>query len=240
MATTDIVENATPRKQVFRREALTPAFLEEGIRKIGESGALMTNGHFIHHEQTPQEFHTTTWFYGDALLRDPETMSSIIPALVHKLDRTILDQVNLLIGIVTGGALITPLAAQFMQAERSMKLPSLRCMFLRHQLEDEYDLSQDDRRWLTDWREKNLGHSPNCLLIDDVLFSAQTTLDGVTALRGIGLPVVAMLHVAGATIQRPKLIQDIPAGCLYPFDPGKIYKPTACPMCAMRKKKTIV
>lgn len=228
----------------FRRESLTPALREAAVARVTERGALKTGGHFIHHEATPQEFHSSTWFYFGALTRDPSDMSIVIPGLVHKLTSDVIDQIEVVMGVATGGAVVAREVAQYIQSDRLLEQEMPSCLTLRHSNlleEDGYDITNDDREWLRQWRANHKGRSPRCLLLDDVMYSSDTTLYCVEVLRGMGLPVTAILHVAATTdMMRPKLLEGIPSGSLFSFEAGKIYKPGGCPMCAQRIPRTVI
>jgi len=231
--------------QEFRRESVTNAYKAEIESRIKASGALKTNGHFIHHEGTLDEFHSTVWFAAEDLFLDPGLMTQAIPSLVSTLESQVLNQVDLVAGIVTGGAVLAREVAQYIQSDRPMKdSRGISCIHLKHRKDDngeqEYDLTNSVRAWLKRWRQEHEGRSPNCLLLDDVISSSRTTLHCIEILRAVGVPVVGMLHVASANAKLPRLLEGIPAGVLFNFDGGKTFKTKVCPMCLGRQLKTVV
>ncbi|MBX4187481.1 MAG: phosphoribosyltransferase [Candidatus Doudnabacteria bacterium] len=170
-------------------------------------------------------------------------MAHIVPALIHQVSREVYDQIGVVAGVVTGGAMIVREVVQFIQSERQMTLEPPSCLVLRHTHDDGeeiYGVTNDDEQWLGQWRKEHQGRSPQVLLVDDVIYSSKTAVACVEVLRRLGMPVKAMLHIAGTREARPKLLKDIAQGCLFEFDAGPIYRPRSCPMCLAGQEKTIL
>ena len=226
----------------FRREALTPHFMEAGEEKVTASGALRTDGHFVHHEgELDDERHTSTWFDADALFRDTSVVNHVIPAMVHKLPLEVLCSIDVVVAVATGGVGLALQTCAYIDTERPREMEALSCLFLRHAGKEDYGFSNGDKLWIADWTEAHK-HKPRCLVLDDVFYFGTTTTNVVEYLRtdDVKVIVTAILHAAGTNQTRPKLLNRIPQGCFFDFDPGPAYQRRDCPMCKAGMPKTIV
>ncbi len=189
---------------------------EQALKDLQRYEVLMLKGHF----DFGNGFHGSLYLNPHRLFRYPSTIWQFAQDLIDVVPGAVLEQVEVVAGPATGGALLAHTVAGLLDSRRSMsRPPTLFAPFVPHPQQG-LSLSRFYQREIK-------GHA--VLLVDDVRNTGQTLAHCAALVRQAGGTVVATAEIYDrleATVGA-----DAPNFALAEYKAPENYPSSACPLC---------
>jgi orotate phosphoribosyltransferase len=196
------------RRAEIRRKAL---------KDMQHSGVLMTGGHFDY----GNGYHGRVYLNPHQLFRHPSTIWRFAQDLLDVVPAGILENVEMVAGPATGGALLAHTVAGLLDSRRSLgRAPCLFAPF-HHNLAGGFTIRDFYRREMNGRR---------VLLADDVRNTGETFEQCATLVKAAGGTVLATIEIYDRMESVNTL--DVPNIALAEFRAPENYRAADCPLCS--------
>ena len=188
----------------------------KALTDLQRSGVLMIDGHFDY----GNGYHGKVYLNPHQLFRHPSTIWRFAQDLLDVLPGDLLQQIDVVAGPVTGGALLAHTMAGLLDSRRSLSLPS--CLFA--------PFNYDPSKGFT-LRNSYKGElaSKRVLLADDVRNTGETFARCAALVMAAGATVLATVEI----YDRMEAITElgVPNFALAEYRAAENYRAAECPMC---------
>ena len=188
---------------------------EKAMRDLQQSGVLMVNGHFDY----GNGYHGQAYVNPHQLFRQPSTIWRFAQDLLDVVPANILQDVELVAGPATGGALLAHTIAGLLDSRRSLSHPP--CLFAPFHHSNGGFVIRDFYRG--EIRGKRV------LLADDVRNTGETFAHCATLIEACGGKVLATVEIYDRLESVSTL--DVPNIALAEYRAPQNYRSTDCPLC---------
>lgn len=196
-----------------RREELR----HKALRELQNSHVLMVDGHFDY----GNGYHGRSYLNPHQLLRQPSTIWRVAQDLLDLVPNELLQQVEVVAGPPTGGAVLAHTIAGLLDSRRS--LSHAPCLFAPFHPDATGDLS------LRDFYRREL-KGKRVLLTDDVRNTGATMARCAALVRDAGGTLVASVEIYDRMEALNRL--DVPNIALAEYTGSENYPAVNCPLCA--------
>jgi orotate phosphoribosyltransferase len=185
------------------------------LKKLKESGVLMSNGHFDYHNG----FHGRVYLNPHQLFRYPSTIWQLGQDLLDTLPAALLEKTEIVAGPATGGALLAHTMAGLLDGRRALTHPP--CSFAPF-------TPGEEKFVLRDFYAK-LMRGRTVMLADDVRNTGKTFERCAELVRKAGGTVIATVQIC----DRMEAVVDlgVPNFALAEYPAPENYAAAECPMC---------
>ena len=185
------------------------------LKKLKESGVLMSNGHFDYHNG----FHGRVYLNPHQLFRYPSTIWQLAQDLLETLPAALLEKTEIVAGPATGGALLAHTIAGLLDGRRALTHPP--CSFAPF-------TPGEGKFVLRDFYAK-LIRGRTVMLADDVRNTGKTFERCAELVRKAGGTVIATVQIC----DRMEAVVDlgVPNFALAEYPAPENYAAAECPMC---------
>ena len=195
----------------------TEEIRERAFKELQQNQVLMLNGHFDY----GNGYHGPVYVNPHQLFRYPSTIWRFAQDLLDVLPGTLLDATEVVVGPVTGGALLAHTMAGLLDSRRPMTHPPTLFAPFAVDANGGHTLSRFYRRQV-DGR--------NVLIVDDVRNTGQTFVRCATLVRESGGTVIATAEIC----DRMEAVVDsgVPNFPLVEYKAPDNFPAAICPLCA--------
>ena len=195
---------------------------EKALRDLRSSEVLMVDGHF----DFGNGYHGPVYVNPHALFRQPSTIWRFAQDLLDLLPGPLAQQIEVVAGPATGGALLAHTIAGLLDSRRSLTHPP--CLFAP------FHLGPDGPSLREFYRRELSGR--NVLLADDVRNTGETFAKCAALVKAAGGTVVATVEIC----DRMEAMVDVgvPNIPLAEFKAPENFKAAECPLCKAGKPIT--
>ncbi len=190
---------------------------EQALAGLQKHEVLMLNGHF----DFGNGYHGRVYLNPHQLFRYPSTIWRFAQDLLDVLPASIVDQVEVVAGPVTGGALLAHTMAGLLDSRQLLSRP--RTIFAP------FSVDQNCGQTLSRFYQQQIA-GRKVLIVDDVLNTGQTLARCVELVRAAGGTVIATAQIYDRMEAVVSL--DVPNVSLAEYKAPENYPVGECPMCA--------
>ncbi|HKY20986.1 MAG TPA: phosphoribosyltransferase family protein [Vicinamibacterales bacterium] len=189
---------------------------QKALDDLGESGVLMREGHFDY----GNGYHGSVYLNPHQLFRRPSTIWRFAQDLLDVLPATVVSSTQVVVGPVTGGALLAHTIAGLLDSRRSLTHPS--CFFAP------FHISRSGGFLLRSFYGSEL-KGKRILLADDVRNTGQTLAQCAALVKEVGGELIATAEIYDRG--NPLVALDVPNYALATFEAPENYPANGCPLC---------
>jgi orotate phosphoribosyltransferase len=194
----------------------TDRLREQALRELQQSDVLMLDGHFDY----GNGYHGRVYLNPHALFRHPSTIWRVCQDLLDVLPFDLLEQIDVVAGPATGGALLAHTLAGLLDGRRSLTRPP--CCFAPFNYDHQEGFAL--RRY---YASRMAGQ--RVLVADDVRNTGKTFERCVSLVREAGGIVIATAEIYDR--QGPLVDPGVPNFALVEYRAAENFPAGQCPMC---------
>jgi orotate phosphoribosyltransferase len=189
----------------------------QALEELQHAGVLMLNGHFDY----GNGYHGSAYLNAHQLFRHPSTIWRVAQDLIDILPGDLVQQVEVVAGPATGGALLAHTIAGLLDSRRS--LTHARCLFAP------LNCDQGGRVTLRDFYRREIA-GKRVLLADDVRNTGETLGQCAALVRASGGTVLATVEIC----DRMEAVIDagVPNIALAEYKAPHNFTAAGCPLCS--------